>query len=77
MQDSVQLEISNEFVAYWQDPSWLKLVFPHHAFNRAIRLAAVLGISFLIVFGFYFPFNREIDQLPDWHSVVYFDRLFH
>lgn len=50
----------------------LKLVFPHHAFDGAIWLAAVLGIGLLVVFYLNFSLHRKIYQLTDWHAVVNF-----
>lgn len=38
-----------------------KLIFPHHAFNRFVGLAAVFSIFFLVVFHFDFSICREVD----------------
>jgi hypothetical protein len=53
----------------------LKLILPHHAFNRLIRLTAVFRIFLLVIFYFSFPVYYKINQLTDRHPLVHFYRL--
>ena len=52
-----------------------ELVLPHHAFYGSVGLTTIFSICFLIVFDVNFTFNREVDQLAYWHSMIYFYRL--
>ncbi len=56
-------------------PRLLKGVLPHHAFNRFIGLAIVLGILLLVVFDHDLSVHRKIDELTDGHALVDLYRL--
>src|SRR4030095_1386362 len=54
-----------------------KLVLPHHTLNWLFWLSIVFGVFLFVVFNFYFPLNREVNELSNRHSSIYFNRLFY
>src|SRR5438045_6829302 len=53
----------------------LKFVLPHHTLDRLVRLTAIFRVFLFIVFDGNFAIRREIDQLPDRHTLIHFYRL--
>jgi hypothetical protein len=54
-----------------------EFILPHHTFDGLVWLSAVFRIFLLVVGYFNRSFYREVDQLPDRHAFVHFNRLFY
>src|SRR6185503_2777420 len=50
----------------------LKLILPHHAFNRAGSWLVVFGVALRVVKSLYFTLDGKIDQLANGHARIYF-----
>ena len=48
----------------------LKLILPHHTFQRTISTFVVFRSGFFVVRIFDIPFDFEINQLADWHAAI-------
>ena len=56
---------------------WLKTILQHHTFYGAVRLTAVFGIFFLVVFYLNSTIHRKINELANGHALINFYRLFY
>mgnify|MGYP001810321754 CR=1 FL=1 len=54
-----------------------EFILPHHTLDGLVWLTTVFRIFLLVVGYFNWSFYREIDQLPNRHALVHFNRLFY